>query len=726
MTTVAYGIQVDGGSPSTRIEGNTSYANNVGIYGFGTGVVIGNADLSLDRGNLVFGNRATGIRPAGRRRSRATWCATRPTRTRPVSISSAARARCSTSFRATLTGISGGSGGTFRGNRVFNNTGTGINAAVNTVVENVVYSNAIGMRIGRAMSPPRTTWCTTTPTSASSPPAASNRSSTTRSTRRPAMRSASSRTPPTRSCAATSCGRIPASALSVAADSQNGFSSDYNVFYAPAGKVGNWQGADRVSLTTWRNATFGDANSLFINPLFVDADGADNVLGYVSAAADGRDDDFHLQSLYGSFKGGALAPVSGATGTPFFLTPVLSSDAAQSPAIDRGAPGAPTKELAENGGFINVGAYGNTAQASKSPAQYVLVTNPNGSEAIPQESNFDIRWRANGFPGNVAIEIASVATPGVWQTLSANEANDGSYVWAVPNTLAIGDYLIRVRSIDVPAIADVSDAAFSVTPPISFFYVNDGSLGGDEYTTAIGNDANDGLTAATPKASLRAILEAYDLDAGDVVFVDTGVYNLTTNIPITVQDSGVAHPGSDGECQSGAVQPRQHGEHELRLRTAGRRRRHHRQRGGHRRVHRGLLRGQPGHRPVHAEQQRGVRQRKLGRGLGTRQSRRPVHRQRDLPERVAVFIPTDPGRRSSATTSGATPATASGRRTRPRVQRGSRSPTTLSTTTPRTASSRITPSRRRATSPMATTWACTPTTTRTSPKATPSTATTPA
>ena len=76
-------------------------------------------------------------------------------------------------------------------------------------------------------------------------------------------------------------------------------------------------------LTAWRNATFGDANSLFVNPLFVDIDGADNVLGYVSFAADGRDDDFHEQSLYGTFKGGALAPVRGAGGTPFFLTPAL-------------------------------------------------------------------------------------------------------------------------------------------------------------------------------------------------------------------------------------------------------------------------------------------------------------------------------------------------------------------------------------------------------------------
>ena len=38
-----------------------------------------------------------------------------------------------------------------------------------------------------------------------------------------------------------------------------------------------------------------------------------------------------------------------------------------------------------------------------------------------------------------------------------------------------------------------------------------------DWTTAAGNDANDGLTPGTPKASLRALLEAYDLEPGDAV-----------------------------------------------------------------------------------------------------------------------------------------------------------------------------------------------------------------
>ena len=50
---------------------------------------------------------------------------------------------------------------------------------------------------------------------------------------------------------------------------------------------------------------------------------------------------------------------------------------------------------------------------------------------------------------------------------------------------------------------------------------------GDEYTTAPGNDANDGLTPATPMASIAGILNKYDLEFGDVIYVDTGTYGLT-------------------------------------------------------------------------------------------------------------------------------------------------------------------------------------------------------
>ncbi len=51
-----------------------------------------------------------------------------------------------------------------------------------------------------------------------------------------------------------------------------------------------------------------------------------------------------------------------------FPTPVLTDDANQSPVIDRGGPNDPYQNEPEpNGNFVNLGAYGNTAQASREP-----------------------------------------------------------------------------------------------------------------------------------------------------------------------------------------------------------------------------------------------------------------------------------------------------------------------------------------------------------------------
>lgn len=54
------------------------------------------------------------------------------------------------------------------------------------------------------------------------------------------------------------------------------------------------------------------------------------------------------------------------------------------------------------------------------------------------------------------------------------------------------------------------------------YYVNDNSIKGDIYTTAIGNDSNDGLSTANPKLTIAA---AYELaKEGDTITVDTGTY----------------------------------------------------------------------------------------------------------------------------------------------------------------------------------------------------------
>jgi hypothetical protein len=75
------------------------------------------------------------------------------------------------------------------------------------------------------------------------------------------------------------------------------------------------------------------------------------------------------------------------------------------------------------------------------------------------------------------------------------------------------------------------------------FYVNDGSRTGDGFTTAVGDNLNSGKSPDKPMKSLRGLLAAHNLDAGDVIHVDAGTYRLVRNIELSSDDSGVVLEG---------------------------------------------------------------------------------------------------------------------------------------------------------------------------------------
>ncbi|MBU0517465.1 T9SS type A sorting domain-containing protein [bacterium] len=116
----------------------------------------------------------------------------------------------------------------------------------------------------------------------------------------------------------------------------------------------------------WNN-TLGDyfgftpgAGSISEDPLFVDPENG----------------DYHLQSIVGSYHGGAWLP-----------------DPEYSPCIDAGDPTSPfSLEPEPNGGRVNMGTYGNTEEASKSfvpdyPDMYVDLTYVSGSPVSPGGGN---------------------------------------------------------------------------------------------------------------------------------------------------------------------------------------------------------------------------------------------------------------------------------------------------------------------------------------------------
>ncbi len=337
--------------------------------------------------------------------------------------------------------------------------------------------------------------------------------------------------------------------INVASNSQVGFASDYNLLIASGGaSVGLWQGVARASLDAWRSATFGDANSISTNPLFYDTNGADNIAG-------NADDDYHLQSPHGVAAGGSLAPILGPGSLPIDNPGTLITNPANplSPAIDRGNPSSSfANEPVPNGSIVNLGAFGNTEQASRSPGTYVLVISPNGGESWAQTQTFDIRWNSHDALGTVDVELVRDSDPLNPILVADNTANDGLFAWTIPLSVTpASDYRIRVIRSDA-AGADLSDATFEITLPITIYYVNDNSLVGDVFTNVVGDDLNSGTNPNAPKATLQNLLASYDLGPGDVIRVDTGIYNLTGNIVITANDAGVTIEGPSGRIEAGA------------------------------------------------------------------------------------------------------------------------------------------------------------------------------
>jgi hypothetical protein len=121
--------------------------------------------------------------------------------------------------------------------------------------------------------------------------------------------------------------------------------------------------------------------------------------------------------------------------------------------------------------------------------------------------------------------------------------NTGQFDWTIPVDIGTGRYRLRVSIADANFAPDSSDAPFLIANGGNHFYVNDSSMVGNVYTSAAGNNANSGKSSTAPMASLRALVNAYDLDPGDVIHVDTGTYRLYRSVLLAAQDSGVRIEG---------------------------------------------------------------------------------------------------------------------------------------------------------------------------------------
>jgi parallel beta-helix repeat protein len=196
-------------------------------------------------------------------------------------------------------------------------------------------------------------------------------------------------------------------------------------------------------------------------------------------------------------------------------------------------------------GLRNLGAYGGTEQASKTPAgRQVWLYEPSGVESY-MTSPQDIRWTWVGLAWQTGETLnldVSDDSGASWSPISGATAvpiDGGTFSWDVSGYSSGPLYRVRATSNQDAAVSDQSPKNFQmrVNGPV-VFYVNNGSTANDEWCTAPGNDANDGASPATPKATVQALLATYDLEPTDVVRIDTGTYNLTEPIVVDAPDGG--------------------------------------------------------------------------------------------------------------------------------------------------------------------------------------------
>ncbi len=458
--------------------------------------------------------------------------------------------------------------------------------------------------------------------------------------------------------------------ISVAADSQVGFESDYNDLYTTAtGSLGLWQGETFTSLVEWYYELGLDQHSIAVDPQFVNPSGPEgsfdfHLLPSSPAIAAGNPDSYYFEETVPDgdrIDLGAYGDTSQATASPTQVVQVLSPVAVDKVQVGQqvsvtwqtaGLTTLAPVALVDAGGsgFDNFGpdlfqtSVGSTDQSFTSavdtsgvadPAPQAVYQSyaqaaygvgnalsynlpvpdgvytirldfvePDSSETVggrvfdidlqgqTVQQGYDIVAAAGGAltateetdtvtaSGGDGINLslindtstpavlsgievfaanaAGVANPTVDLSVSANGGTSwttvatgltmdrfgrGSYIWTVPSDATPGNQYELEVTADQGTQPQGISAPFLVANAGNDFYINDGSTAGDVFTTAPGNDANSGKSPDSPMASLQALLSAYTFEPGDVIYVDTGTYDLPNNIVLGPQDSGITIEG---------------------------------------------------------------------------------------------------------------------------------------------------------------------------------------
>jgi hypothetical protein len=212
-------------------------------------------------------------------------------------------------------------------------------------------------------------------------------------------------------------------------------------------------------------------------------------------------------------------------------------------AFEAARHGGTTTDVYLDGAFLRLtgegyapdqGAYGHgPAEQQQSPATHIALRAPELYLDWERDRPLPIRWETynNAADSRVRIDLYqdSAEGPRHLLTIAADAPDTGEYVWIPANSgIDFGTYGLRVQVslVDNPAVVDRSTEPFKVPENTTTFFVNDGSTGNDQYTTAAGNNRNTGKLASAPKPLPNNLLRTYDLGPTHTLYVDTGDYRL--------------------------------------------------------------------------------------------------------------------------------------------------------------------------------------------------------
>lgn len=228
-------------------------------------------------------------------------------------------------------------------------------------------------------------------------------------------------------------------------------------------------------------------------------------------------------------------------------------------------------------GKLRVGTHGRGVYETMLAQPTVSVSVPNGSETWRVGTSQNILWNSGFLLGNVKIELSRNGGS-TYETLFANTTNDGIESWTVSGSVT-SQARIKITSIDISTLIDVSDGNFSIVQPtITVAIPNSGEIwplgsrkhiqwtsshldgdvkielsrnGGSTYETLFANTPNDGSEEWTVTGSVtsqaRLKITSIEIPAlNDFSDADFTIINQITvqldsswniiSLPVTVSD----------------------------------------------------------------------------------------------------------------------------------------------------------------------------------------------